>query len=458
MDMSFNKPSWTRSISFKVLLAYIVGAVLTITFVVLFILWIVIYQSNWLAAEDVADFTQEMAKELKFDQQGMPFVFQDNGDDLNWVFESLEQETAYRVLNMDGETVLISGGGEAFWRTDAPSKPIQEGKFDFKRNGLQFYGATASIQHNDQWWYVQFAVSHRFLYLMHRGFALPFMGFGIVVFSVALLFVFGLCAFITLNYTLKPLRDVSESAAAIAPRSINARLSAEKIPSEIFPLVDSFNKTLDRLEKGYQIQREFLATAAHELKTPLSLIRAQVDLKERGIDREMLLNDVTHMSRQVQQLLVLAEVSEEQNYNVVTIKVKDAVDEVVTYLRPMFELREIHIKVNCMTEALWQADRAALFTLLKNLLENAIQHAPKDTEITISISRSEVSIRDRGQGVTQEQLAKLFVRFWRGEHRRDHGAGLGLSICQEIAQTHHWSLTAHRVAPGLCFHLSNQTS
>jgi signal transduction histidine kinase len=100
-------------------------------------------------------------------------------------------------------------------------------------------------------------------------------------------------------------------------------------------------------------------------------------------------------------------------------------------------------------ETRWLADRGALFTLLKNLLENAIQHAPRGTDVQVEVDATAVSVRDWGPGVPPGQVSQMFARFWRGAHRRDHGAGLGLAICQEIALAHGWMLSAHWAEPGL---------
>jgi signal transduction histidine kinase len=97
----------------------------------------------------------------------------------------------------------------------------------------------------------------------------------------------------------------------------------------------------------------------------------------------------------------------------------------------------------------WTADRGALFTLLKNLLENAIQHTPAGTLVSVEVDATTLSVRDWGPGVPQDQLPKIFARFWRGHHRRDQGVGLGMAICQEIAVAHGWSLSAYRADPGL---------
>jgi len=203
-------------------------------------------------------------------------------------------------------------------------------------------------------------------------------------------------------------RDVSESAAAISPRSIHARLKTEVVPSEIAPLVDSFNRVLERLENGYRVQKEFLGTAAHELKTPLALIRAQIELGEDGPqDRDALLSDVEYMTRQVQQLLLLAEASEAHNYNFTTVRVQDAADEAAAYLQRMAGAADVRLEVSAVADNVeWQADRGALFTVLKNLLENAIQHAPAKTIVSVEIQRDAVTVRDSGPGVDAAQLRR----------------------------------------------------
>jgi signal transduction histidine kinase len=101
-----------------------------------------------------------------------------------------------------------------------------------------------------------------------------------------------------------------------------------------------------------------------------------------------------------------------------------------------------------------RADRGAVFTLLKNLLENAIQHSRAGSVVRIQVKKDLISVQDEGSGVAAEDLLNLFTRFWRGKERRDLGAGLGLSICQEIAAVHGWNLSARNSAPGMVFDLN----
>ncbi|UYG04410.1 HAMP domain-containing histidine kinase [Halomonas sp. LR3S48] len=451
--MRFVRPMPLNSISLKVLLAYVAGMVLSI--VLLVIAAVVVVQSNMLARMDLADAAEGMANNIEFDSSGRPVGFDSSMDDRAWLYEGPQRETAYRILDEAGDTVVFSSAGEEFWPATHELMRLTRGNFTFEHEGNTFFGATEPLVHDGRRWYLQFAVSARFMDVVYTV-AWPQVVAGVTVFGSVLFIAFGLCAYITLRYTLKPLRDVSESAAAISPRSIDARLSTEAVPTEIAPLVDSFNRALERLERGYRVQQEFLGNAAHELKTPLALIRAQIELKKGGrSERDSLLSDVEYMTRQVQQLLLLAEASEAHNYHFSIVRMQEVAHEAASYLQRMAETADVHLAVRAVGDVQWKADRAACFTLLKNLLENAIQHAPAQTSVSVEIQGDTVTVRDRGPGVDAEQLPLLFERFWRAAHRRDRGAGLGLAICQEIALAHGWRLTAEQAEPGLRFRLSN---
>jgi signal transduction histidine kinase len=458
--MRFVKMTRLNSLSVKILLAFVGGAVLSILLIVAIAIAIFHSEGNVVYGFDVADTTRELAAELRFDKDGIPigigadpldrdadFAFDDEAKQL---FESLKKEAAFRVLDASGKVMLSSASGVAFWPDSGAEHLLKPGRFEFLHEGVEMRGATESVQRDGRGWYVQFAISKRFLQLMYQEFALPFTAAGLTLFTLVLVLVFGPFVYFTLRYALKPVRQLSDAAAEISPRSLHVRLSPSAVPREIAPFVDSFNRVLDRLEHGYRIQQEFLATAAHELKTPLALIRAQVELSPPSAESGRLLQDVEHMSRQVQQLLLLAEASEVQNYRPTTVDMHEVVHQAAGYLHRMADAASVRLELLPPTVAVsWLADRGALFTLLKNLLENAIQHAPAGTAVSVEVDATSMTVRDWGPGVPQDQLSSIFARFWRGPHRRDKGAGLGMAICQEIAQAHGWTLTATRAQPGL---------
>lgn len=452
--MSSVKPAMPNSLSLRILLAYVVGVTLSILLMVLAALALTTFRGDLLLKADLSEYTRDLVEAVRFDGTGVPVGFAASEDDDRWIYESLKQETAYRVLDDAGRTMLVSAAGEGFWSAVESRRPVP-GSFDFERNGVRMESVVESFEHGGRTWYVQFAASTRMMGFIYQEFTLPFMGAGVAVFSVVLLVVFGICAYVTLGYTLRPLRELSQSAASISPRALHARMRTEAVPREIAPMVHGFNRALGRLELAYRVQQEFLATAAHELKTPLALIRAQVELRTEGADRDSLLGDVEHMTRQVQQLLLLAEASEEQNYDFAIIDVHEVAGDVVAYLQRMAEAANVRVALSgSASGARWKADRGALFTLLKNLLENAIQHAPRGTLVRVEVDAATVVVRDSGPGVEPQDLSQMFSRFWRGAHRRDQGAGLGLAICREIAQAHGWVLSACSANPGMLLRVS----
>jgi len=441
-----------NSIRLKVIMAFIAGTLLSVVLIVLVVG--LAMRSNVLARMDLSDMARDLATKVYFDRDGKPHIETDDHPAIRWAFDSLGREIAYRIVDRTGNVALLSDAGARFWPDGLLPRGVGPERFDFERDGVMFFAATEPVAANGKTWYLQVGVSNRMMSLLHRV-AMPLVGSGIALFTLVLLVAFGLCTWITLRYTLRPLQDVSTSAAGISLHSMHARLRTDAVPTEIAPLVGSFNRVLERLEQAYRVQQEFLGNAAHELKTPLAMIRAQVELGVDGEeDRAALLKDVAYMSRQVQQLLLLAEASEATNYDFGTVRVREVADEAVGYLQRMAEAARVELAVSAQNEALaWRADRGALFTLLKNLLENAIEHAPTGSVVSVEIAADGLCVRDHGPGVDAAQLALLFERFWRGPHRRDHGAGLGLSICHEVARAHGWRLAAERAEPGLRFKL-----
>lgn len=453
--MRFATPAILNSLSFKVLRAYLIGVVLSIALIGLGLATLLTFHTEVLERR-VALQASKLAAHLIFDANGTPVGLRPIEHKTDWIYQSFKDELAYRVLDTSGQVVLYSPAGEYFWASSGPpTRHLERGHFVFEREGVTLHVASEPVHRQGRTWLIQYAVSMRAADLFQVEFALPFMGRGIALFSITLMIVFGACAYVTIRRTFEPLRELSALASAISPRSLHARLLPEGVPAEVAPLVQSFNQALERLEHGYRVQQEFLSAAAHELKTPLALIRAQIELSEFSAHRALLLQDVEHMTRQVQQLLLLAEVREVQNYHFESVDILDVVQEVSGYLQRMAQGSGVWVDLQPnASRPSWLADRGALFTLIKNLLENAIQHAPRGSGVYVDVSATALTVRDWGPGADEDALSRIFARFWRGAHRRDKGAGLGLAICQEIAQAHGWALTAERAEPGLRFVLS----
>jgi len=389
---------------------------------------------------------------LAFDAAGTPARLEEPPD-TSWLYGAASHDWKYRVVDGRGVALLSSDAGAppfapAFSGFDAARR-----RFDVVADGLPMHVLTQPASHAGRAYWIQVAVSERAARLLSGAMVGPILQNALVIAVVALLLFAGGVQMM-LHHLLLPLRRASDAAARIAPRSLETRLSEAAMPRELRPLIRAFNEALDRLQQGYRVQQEFLAAAAHELKTPLALIRGQVELSEAP-DRELLLGDIDRMARQVHQLLHLAEVSEAHNFQMAELDPGAVADEAVRFLQRLAQRAGVHLDLR-IADALppRRADHGALFVLLKNLVENAIQHSPRGGVVTVDVRAGGLSVRDEGAGIAAEHLPELFKRFWRSDARRDSGAGLGLAICQEVALAHGWSLEARNGSAGAEFVVS----
>ncbi|WP_308101806.1 ATP-binding protein [Paraburkholderia madseniana] len=369
-----------------------------------------------------------------------------------WLFEVAPTELKYRVLDERGNVLLASNGAEGREAWIAGDLAGAVGNVQRVEIGAKpFEILTLRVPHGSAVFYTQTATSERFVNAIIDAKIKPMPAIIKTIVLVATI-IFGLSLPFTVHRVLKPLREASRAAARITPRNLTTRLSTTGIPSEIKPLIHAFNETLDRLEKGFAVQQQFLASAAHELQTPLTLIRGQIELQPGIDDKDLLFREIDLMARQVRQLLHLAEVSESQNFSFGEVNIVDVVQDVVAYLARKADRREVTLRLETTVapSSIW-ADRSALFILLKNIVENAINASPAHGTVVLIVDAVSVQVQDEGPGIRQEYLPFLFKRFWRAPDARHEGAGLGLAICKEIATAHEWRLTVSSLVSGTRF-------
>jgi signal transduction histidine kinase len=210
------------------------------------------------------------------------------------------------------------------------------------------------------------------------------------------------------------------------------------MPQEVIPLVRAVNQALDRLEEGFRGQREFTADAAHELRTPLAILRTQVDMID---DRELaksLRDDIESMSRLVNQLLDIAEletfvIGEGEVANLSAIAT-----EIAAYIAPLALSQHKTVAVAGADQSVRVRGNAdTLGRAIRNLVENALTHTAAGTTVEISVDPAgALRVMDRGPGVPSAEREQIFRRFWRRDRRRAGSAGLGLAIVKRIAEMH----------------------
>lgn len=254
---------------------------------------------------------------------------------------------------------------------------------------------------------------------------------------------YGSLVLVIMRRAMAPLKQASTRAAAIGPRSSGVRLPTERMPGEVLPLVEAVNGALDRLDSALDSQRRFTADAAHELLTPLAVLRANLDTMNDQQTAARLRADLEDMSNVVNQLLELAGMDALNPEEAEPVDVREVSGEVLANLAPVAvrQGKALALTGEEKPPAV-RCDRKALGRALRNLVINAISHAPANTTIEIEIGRdAAISVKDSGPGVAPADRERIFDRFWRAERGDRPGAGIGLSIVKTVADTYGGSIS-----------------
>ena len=276
---------------------------------------------------------------------------------------------------------------------------------------------------------------------------------------VALL-VAGAGGWIVGRQTLRPLTALAAQATAITERDLSARLQPLNTRDELGQFATAFNDLLDRLGAVLHAQRQFMADASHELRTPVSVVRttAQVTLARpnRSLDEyqesfAIVAEQATRLSRLVDAMFLLSRaeakgipLSREPLY------VDDLVAECARALRIVADERQVVIRTCGDAEVAFSGDDTLLRQMVGNLLDNAIRYAKPEGIVTATVRRTSagvtVRITDDGEGIPSEQQGRIFERFVRFDDR-SNGAGLGLPIARWVAEAHGGTLVLDSSGP-----------
>lgn len=251
---------------------------------------------------------------------------------------------------------------------------------------------------------------------------------------------------ILINKLLSPLTDLRES---IRERSID-KLDQIEVPQatqELTPLVEALNRLLVELESAWAREKRFTRMAAHELKTPLTILRLNAENALASQDTTHLKNSLNNIlsgidrtDRLIQQLLMLARVESVKGIAFESIDVYPLLQAVLADIAPMALKREQELSLDGSSQVI-QGDTALLRILFTNLIDNAIRYSGNGSQITVGVTRTDkhivISVSDTGPDLTEDARNKLFDNFYRANTERGDGAGLGMSITRDIARLHH---------------------
>jgi signal transduction histidine kinase len=247
---------------------------------------------------------------------------------------------------------------------------------------------------------------------------------------------------------LKPLSLAAYQVDALDPGRMDARLTVPDASREVVALVGAVNRALDRLQQAIAQLKGFTADAAHELRTPLSVLRLRIEGLPESAGRARLALEVEAMTRLVNQMLDLAQADALQLTDAQDIDLAAVAAQVVGQIAPHAFAAGHDIRLSDLGGARLRGHPDALARALRNLIENAIRYARPDGPIEVTVGPgAQLSVRDHGPGIADKDLQRIFDRFWRKSRSADGGAGLGLGIVRSLIEAHGGVVTV-RNAPG----------
>lgn len=277
------------------------------------------------------------------------------------------------------------------------------------------------------------------------------VGFGFFVLSAIL-------AFLIAESTIKPLNRLTLSVSRRGPDEL--RPVSAPVPSEMVPLVNSLNNFMTRLKLSLQRSEEFIAEAAHRVRTPLAVVRTRTEIllreaKTKKSKAELLevLNAIDDSSRTAGQLLDHAMVSFRlDNLSEDEIEVQFLIKDVIDRISPLYDLKGIQIKNNSIQNCRVIGDSILLQNALHNVLDNALKYCSENDTVIVTVKDISqnciIEILDSGEGFP-ENSALLTNRFTRGENTKGIvGSGLGLTIAKDVVEAHGGNITISNTEEG----------
>lgn len=269
-----------------------------------------------------------------------------------------------------------------------------------------------------------------------------------------------LCGYWLAARAARTVSDITVAASRMRPSHLDERLPIRGTGDELDQLAQTINGLLDRIAEHLQRKRDFLANAAHELRTPLAAIRSSVEVtltSDRTPEtyRELLediIEEGSALETLVNQLLLISESDaadrERRDWDLVALD--DVVTKAVDMFRGVAETRDTLLTLQRSDDLTVLGNRAHLRQVVNNLLDNAIKYTPPGGAVVVRLEATadgqsaRLSVSDNGPGIEAHDLPVIFDRFFRTDRARSrdetHGAGLGLSICKSVVEAHHGAI------------------
>lgn len=320
----------------------------------------------------------------------------------------------------------------------------QEGEIFFKQGDWQVVGIR--YEFDGQTYLITAAAYDAYGYQKLEN-----LKYSLIVILVITLFVIYFSSWIFSNQALKPLVNLNHEVEKISASNLDLRLSTQE-GDEISEIANSFNLMLDRLEKSFNAQKHFISNIAHELRTPLAALMAELEIATlKTKNKEELLsavnsslNDAKRMKELIQDLLDLAKASfDSTEIKMQALRVDELLMETAIAIKKNSPDYTINLQFEEMEELNLEVmgNPYLLSVTFRNLIENACKFSiDKSCQISVKniVDKVVIEFEDKGPGIPETDQERIFEPFYRGENQYvASGTGIGLSLCQKITELHH---------------------
>ncbi len=289
--------------------------------------------------------------------------------------------------------------------------------------------------------------------------------------AAVLLVIAPLGGYLLASRATRPVRDIIATTRSLEPRRLNSRLPIRGTGDELDQISTEINSFVDQISRYINSQREFVADAAHELRSPITAIQTSVEVTlakprspaEYQEELETVSEQCQQLRHLVNQLLELAETDvADQSMGLQRVRFTELVEQSINVFAGVAEERGIAVVPDLQTNVQIQANESRLRQVINNLLDNALKFSPRGGTVHVSLSSTDVGIQlrvaDSGPGVPEQVQERIFDRFFQVDAARERdqsrGNGLGLSICKSIVELHGGRIDACNTGTGLAVNVT----
>lgn len=265
------------------------------------------------------------------------------------------------------------------------------------------------------------------------------------------LIITGFAAYFISKAAFKPVTKMAETARNISGENLDKRLDLPKAKDEVRALGETLNEMIERIDNAFKSQKRFVANASHEIKTPLTVIQTELEILEKKINDvestesiKNALSEIDNLTKLTNSLLTIVKLdASKTKLNLSSIRIDELLADCAQTMNQAAIKKDIQMNLSIDDAIEINADKEKLKSVFTNLIDNAVKYSSAGSAVSIDLKRIEndrveIKVKNRGHGISPNEIPYIFNRFYRSNEIRAeiNGSGLGLAIAKEIVELH----------------------